>query len=143
MNHFKDTNNSLYALSDADIANGGISLLPPGCVQISDAEAEAVRSASISIDSIRDRAIDEIRQQRAPILNALAGIGFDAIDANDTATQAGVAQARADLKAITSLPALLDATNYDDMKAAVMARYREIADVAPATVQTAFREIFP
>lgn len=88
------------------------------------------------------RALVAIKQERAPILNALAGIGFDAIDANDAATQAAVAQARADLKAITDLPELLAATTYDEMKAAIMARYREIAAAAPTNVQTAFREIF-
>lgn len=35
---YKAPDNSLHFLSDEDIANGGEDLLPPGCVQITDAE---------------------------------------------------------------------------------------------------------
>jgi hypothetical protein len=88
------------------------------------------------------RALIDIRVQRAPILNALAGIGYDALVANDAATSAAVSQARNDLKNIAALPALLAAATYDDMKAAVLTEYRRIAANAPAGVQSAFREVF-
>ena len=42
MPHFKDQTDRLYFLSDEDIANGGISLLPSGSQQISDEQAEVM-----------------------------------------------------------------------------------------------------
>lgn len=48
MPHFKDSLNRLYFLSDEDIANGGEALLPIGCVQITDEQADALRSADES-----------------------------------------------------------------------------------------------
>ncbi len=44
MPNYKAPDNSLHFLSDEDIANGGEALLPAGSVQISDAEAEAIRA---------------------------------------------------------------------------------------------------
>lgn len=89
----------------------------------------------------REQALFDIRVERKPILDALAGIGFDAMVANDTATIDAVSAARVDALGITELPEFLAAQTYDSMKAAVMARYREIAVSVPANVQTAFREI--
>lgn len=86
----------------------------------------------------RARALIDIHDQRAPILEALAGIGFDALVAGDTTTAQAAASARTDLKNIVTLAAFLDATTYDDMKIAVMAEYKRIALAAPTTVQTAF-----
>lgn len=45
MPHFKAPDQSLHFLSDADISNGGESMLPSGCIQITDAEAERIRLA--------------------------------------------------------------------------------------------------
>lgn len=42
--HYKTPDNSLYFLSSEDVANGGEKLLPTGCVQITDQEAEAIRA---------------------------------------------------------------------------------------------------
>lgn len=51
--YFKDTNNGLHFLSDADIEAGGELLLPPGCVQMTDAEATIVIAAmSVSPDPV-------------------------------------------------------------------------------------------
>jgi hypothetical protein len=106
------------------------------------AEIARLSSAEYILEQTKLAAIDEVRKERAPILTALAGIGFDAREAGDEETATAVALARAALKEITVLPAFLAATTYDAMKAAIMARYREIADGAPANVQTAFREVF-
>ena len=46
MLEFKCSNNQLYALSEADIANGGLALLPSGCVEITREEADAIRLAA-------------------------------------------------------------------------------------------------
>ena len=37
--YFQDTNGNLHWLSDDDIARGGMSLLPQGCIQITDEQA--------------------------------------------------------------------------------------------------------
>lgn len=44
---YKAPDNSLHFLSDEDIANGGEALLPAGCVQITDEEAEAIRVVNL------------------------------------------------------------------------------------------------
>lgn len=46
MTHFKDNQNGLYWLSAEDIERGGLSLLPPGSVEITEAEADAIRTAN-------------------------------------------------------------------------------------------------
>ena len=96
---------------------------------------------STPIEEIRRVALLRIKAQRAPILDALAGIGFDAMVGGDQATVQAAADARTALKDITILPAFLAAETYDDMKAAIMARYKEIAAAAPAAVRNAFREV--
>lgn len=45
MPNFKSSNNTLHFLSDVDIANGGLDLLPADCAEITDAEAAAIRAA--------------------------------------------------------------------------------------------------
>lgn len=46
--YFKDQNGGLHFLSDEDIANGGMKFLPPGCVEITDEEADAIRAAQLA-----------------------------------------------------------------------------------------------
>lgn len=41
--HYKATDNSLYFLSDEEIANGWESSLPMGCERITDEQAQAIR----------------------------------------------------------------------------------------------------
>lgn len=45
MPHFKDSNDNIFFLSDADVLAGWVSRLPAGSQLISDAEADALRSA--------------------------------------------------------------------------------------------------
>lgn len=82
-----------------------------------------------------------LRTMRAPILNALAGIGFDALAAGDQATVEAVGVARQGLKDITQLPAVLAAASDEAFDAAVMLRYKQLAAAAPANVRLAFKEI--
>lgn len=44
MPYFKDQNGGVHFLSDEDIANGGEALLPVGCVEITDAQAQAIQN---------------------------------------------------------------------------------------------------
>jgi hypothetical protein len=59
MPYFKAPDNSLHFLSIDDIANGGESLLPIGCAEITDEEAESIRQESI-----------DAQVQAEPIVNA-------------------------------------------------------------------------
>lgn len=43
--YFQDTNGNLHWLSDDDIARGGMSLLPQGCIQITDEQAATIQAA--------------------------------------------------------------------------------------------------
>lgn len=44
MSYFKDSAGACYYLSDEDIANGGLSLLPADCVPITDEEAYIIQN---------------------------------------------------------------------------------------------------
>ncbi|TCS38469.1 hypothetical protein EDC30_102208 [Paucimonas lemoignei] len=94
-----------------------------------------------SLQEVRARALADIRTQRKPILDALAGIGFDALFASDEPTVVAVSEARQAALAVTELPAFLAAQTYQEMKLAIMAEYKRIAANAPTAVQTAFREV--
>lgn len=43
MPNYKDTNNTLHCLSESDITNGGLLLLPAGCVEVTEEEAIALQ----------------------------------------------------------------------------------------------------
>lgn len=83
-------------------------------------------------------ALAEVRRERAPILASLDGIAGRMARSGDAVNAAAADVAITALLEITKLPALLNATTYDGMKAAVLARYREIAAAAPAVVKVAF-----
>lgn len=139
MKYFKDDKNTVFAFE----ADGSQDAYIPEClIQITEAEADQLRAPPPEPqEQAFARAIADIRKQRAPILDTLAGIGFDALMAGDTETAQAVSTARAGLKNITALPALIQAATYEDMKVAVLAEYRTIAANAPVAVQKAFVEI--
>lgn len=104
----------------------------------SDAEVAAIQNPVETQQDALARAIVDVRTQRAPILDALTGIGFAAMVAADSETAQNVVQCRQALLDITSLPAFTNATTYDDMKAAILTQYRVIAAGANSNVQGAF-----
>jgi phage major head subunit gpT-like protein len=69
MNYFKDTSGAVHALSDADIANGGELLLPPGCVAITDADAQAIINPPLTLAQAQD---DQIAQMYEDYAAAIA-----------------------------------------------------------------------
>lgn len=83
-------------------------------------------------------AMQRLRDRRSPILNALAGIGFDALAAGDAATADAVKQARLGLRDITAWPAVVAAQDDESFDRAALARYRELAAAAPPAVRVAF-----
>jgi hypothetical protein len=49
---FKDPQNKVHQLSEEDLANGGLALLPSGSVRVEDEEAERLRLAGLpQVDS--------------------------------------------------------------------------------------------
>lgn len=104
-------------------------------------ERDAIELGELQLASDRARALRDIRAQRSPMLDALAGIAGRAARNGDNETASAADAAAQELLGITQWPAFLSATTYDDMKAAIMARYRELVDAAPDNVKTAFREV--
>lgn len=94
-----------------------------------------------TIANLLARAKDELRVLRAPMLDAVNGIGWRAsMTGNAALANEAVALAEA-LLDITADPALNAATNYDDMRAAGVAAYKRIAATASPGLAIVFREI--
>ncbi|HJW56987.1 MAG TPA: hypothetical protein VJ577_17100, partial [Burkholderiaceae bacterium] len=83
------------------------------------------------VEKIRERTPVEIRAQRAPMLDTLAGIAGRVVRKDDRVTADAADNASDALLDITTLPPFLAAETYDDMKAAILARYRKIVASAP------------
>jgi hypothetical protein len=88
-----------------------------------------------------DPALERLKRARAPILNALAGVGFDAIASGDAAARNAVLAARTQLKNLANYAPALAATSDEQFNSLILARYRELVAQAPAAVQDAFREV--
>ena len=84
---------------------------------------------------------EELRALRAPMLNAVNGIGWRASMTGNTALANEAAALAEALLDITADPALNAATNYDDMRAAGVAAYKRIAMGASPELAKVFREI--
>ncbi|MET0322527.1 MAG: hypothetical protein ABW069_17530 [Duganella sp.] len=82
--------------------------------------------------------LDAVRVSRENILNRLAGIGFAALAANDTASSNAVAQVRQALLDITTISTVAAATTLAQLKAAVQAEINRITAAANDTVRKAF-----
>lgn len=94
-----------------------------------------------SFEDMRDRAFDELRAVRAPMLNAVTGILAAALlDGNDDLAEEAKT-IRQQLLDITLDPALLAATTYETMKLAGQYAYRRVAAGASAGFAAVFREI--
>lgn len=80
MPHFKAPDNTLHFLSDEDVANGGIALLPKGSTEITDAQAataiEALQPKPTAADLIRTQ-ITELEMQQTPRRMREAALGID------------------------------------------------------------------
>ena len=81
---------------------------------------------------------DQLDAMRTPVYNALAGYGFTALATGDTATASAIAQVQIGLRGLKTLPAVVAATNEADLKAALMAGFRDVVSKAPPSVLSAF-----
>ncbi len=89
----------------------------------------------------REPLLKVARAGREIALNRLAGIAFAAKEVGDPATVTACLAARTALLNITSLPAVLAATDDAALTAAVGAGYAAIVAAAPANVRAAFANI--
>lgn len=138
MKHYINSEGVLFAFED----DGSQDFLITADMRLAtDEEVAAIQNPQASYAQLLESALAEIRAQRAPILDALAGIAGRADRSGDTATAQAADMAAQALLDITVLPAFLAAQTYDDMKAAIMSRYGEISAAAPSSVQTVFREV--
>lgn len=79
-----------------------------------------------------------VRAIREQVLNRLAGIGFAALLAADTAVALAAATARQALLDITIAPDVLGATDLDTLTSAMKSAYASIIAAAPPVIREAF-----
>lgn len=89
----------------------------------------------------RDKSLKKVRAGREIALNRLAGIAFAAKEAGDAPTVTACLAARAALLDITTLPAVLAATDDASLTVAVGTAYAGIVAAAPANIKAAFAGI--
>lgn len=106
-----------------------------------------VDGAPIAIDKpatpreeILERAKNELRALREPMLSAVTGIGWEASKAGDAALVQEARDIRNALRDITDDPALNAAQTYEDMRAAGVAAYRRIAASASPAFAATFKD---
>lgn len=100
-----------------------------------------VDAGSPTLAETRKRAFDEVREMRAPMLNAVTGIMVNALADNDAPVVEEAQVIRQKLLDITADAALNAATTYDDMKVAGQLAYRRIAKAASRSFAVVFKEI--
>lgn len=89
----------------------------------------------------RKRAFEEVREMRAPMLNAVTGIMVNALANDDQAVVEEAQVIRQKLLDITADAALNAATTYESMKLAGQLAYRRIAKAATPSFASVFKEI--
>ena len=97
--------------------------------------------AGETFEETRKRAFDELRETRAPMLNAVTGIMAAALEAGNDPLAAEAVAIRQKLLDVTLDPVLNAATTYTDMKLAGQLAYRAIARGASLGLAAVFREI--
>lgn len=89
----------------------------------------------------RKRAFEEVREMRAPMLNAVTGIMVNALADDDQAMVEEAQVIRQKLLDITADAALNAATTCEGMKLAGQLAYRRIAKAATPSFASVFKEI--
>jgi hypothetical protein len=101
-------------------------------------------AALLTLSGMRDAVLTELREQRAPVLNALNGVWIDAHTEADAVLQAEVIAARDFLKNMPQDPDVLAVTveqGAEYMRQLVLAKYKAHAYAASAAVRNAFKEV--
>lgn len=129
---------------------------PDDCILLSKDEYETLRDSrdQIGVDAngrptigiqeplvlVLERAKNELRDLREPILSAVTGIGWDALASGDNELVKEAQGIRNALRDLTDDPALNAAQTYEEMRAAGVAAYRRIAAGASPAFAATFKE---
>lgn len=135
--HFKDQNGGLHFLSDEDIANGGMALLPAGCVEISDEAAHAIQNPPLTLDQAKAVQLANVAAAfaAASTLPVTDGAGLTWSGGFDSAQKIYGAAQLAQAGGATSLT-IYDASNIGH--SLTIAQATEVAAEVGVAYQTAF-----
>jgi hypothetical protein len=102
-------------------------------------------AALLTLNGMRAAVLREVRAERALILNALTGVGYDALRAGNATLLAQVDAARAFLRDITKDVDVLAVTpengGWEVMREVVLTKWKAYAYDAPPAIRNAFAEI--
>jgi hypothetical protein len=82
MAYYQDPQGALHYLSDSDIANGGVSLLPAGCMPITEAQADAIQNPPLTLAKAQATQIATLRQACATAI--VSGFASAALGSTST-----------------------------------------------------------
>lgn len=138
MKYFKDILGEVFAYeTEADRAKFGAKEL----VKMTPQEIDAhLNPPPPPISETLDRAKNELRAMREPMLSAVTGIGWEASEAGDAELVQEARDIRNALRDITDDPVLNSAKTYEEMRAAGVAAFRRIASDASEAFSATFRE---
>ena len=94
-----------------------------------------------SLDSIKVAAIAKVRSMRVNVFATLAGIQSQSLTNGDTTTAKAISGLQDLLKALPDID-LSNCKTEDDVNAAFAAAWMNIVKTAPASVASAFNEVF-
>lgn len=121
-------------------------MLPAGCVEITEAEAEEIRAANMPQQThaeLQENAKKWARQMRLQIFTVLDGLQVSAVVNNDMTTAQAIETGKQALRDITATVDLSTLTTAEDMQNAFILAYWEIRETVPASVQSAFNALVP
>lgn len=121
-------------------------LLPAGCVEITEAEAEVIRAASIPTPTHEHLVLQAetwARSVRLDLFKILDGLQISALVTNDLTTAQAIEVAKQALRDITATVDLSSLTTYADMEQAYILAYWQIRATVPLNIQSAFNSLVP
>lgn len=139
MPNYKDANGKLHFLDSVEFEY----ILPKGCLEISDAEAEAIRLSERDLVAEKAQMLEIGRTMREAVMNRLNGIAGRMQRSGDTVSAAACDNAVTELLALPTWPDVVAATDGPTTKAAFLARYYQIASdlqTASPYAYTAFKD---
>jgi hypothetical protein len=138
MQHYKDTLNKVYCLDSTEFEN----LLPPGCVKITQAQADALRLPPAQTpDQLKEPVLAQFRSDRDGLINRLGGIERAAVSsgAPDAASYtSSFVNMRQGLLDLPEHPTVTASTDAASCSAAIKKLYDALVVGQPAAVIKAF-----
>ena len=139
--NYKAPDNSLHVI-EPEFAY----LLPAGCVEITEAEAEAIRAASIPTPTHEHLVLQAetwARSVRLDLFKILDGLQISALVTNDLTTAQAIEVAKQALRDITTTVDLSSFTTYEEMQQAFIYTYWQIRANVPQNIKSAFDSLVP